>query len=94
MFWSRRKPKARPCEAEFLGGPFDGVQVSRTELAEGVAMPVSRNVLRMFAGDFDGRPTPATSVAYYRLVNANGRWRYEYVGAQSARRVHLDGWML
>jgi hypothetical protein len=74
-------------EIEFIGGPYDGYrQVLTTplnELAEIVALPVSRDIVRLFDGEARGLGAPTTSVAVYQLEVSSNKCRHRFVGAAS-----------
>ena len=74
-------------EIEFVGGPYDGHrQVLTTppgELAEIVALPVSRDIFRLLHGETHGPVEPFTSVAVYQLEVLPTRLRHRFVGAAS-----------
>jgi hypothetical protein len=79
-----------------VGGPFDGykheVSFLPNELALTVTLPVNRNVLRMLEGERRGPRAPATSIAIYELEEADETWRYQYLGATSAKQLQLEDW--
>jgi hypothetical protein len=74
-------------EIEFVGGPYDGHrQVLSTplgELAEIVALPVSRDIFRLLHGKTRGPVESITSVAVYQLEVLPTRLRHRFVGAAS-----------
>jgi hypothetical protein len=83
---------------EFVGGPFDGykheVSFLPDELATTVTLPVNGNVLRMLDGERRGPRAPATSVAIYELENTESTWKYQYLGATSAKQLQLEDWQV
>jgi hypothetical protein len=94
MWWNRGKTKPKGFQTEFVRGPYDGLEVMCPVLADAVAMPVSRNVLRRMAGDFTGEPSPVSTLAVYRLCKKDNRSRYEYLGSLPTSRLHLEKWSL
>jgi hypothetical protein len=68
---------------QFLGGPFDGhVQAVRLPpncLAKLVALPVSREIFQMLAGQRPAPRTPVTSEALYQLEEMGSQPCYRFL---------------
>ncbi|HVX64808.1 MAG TPA: hypothetical protein VHC19_29590 [Pirellulales bacterium] len=79
---------------EFIGGPFDGhrqaLSIPADSLADTVALPVSRNIFQLLAGQPNAPMAPATSVAIYELEVINDRRRYYFLGATSAAQPFAE----
>ena len=85
---------ATPYEIEFIGGPFDGhrqtVSIPVASLADTVALPVSRNIFRLLAGQSSMPGDAATSIAIYELEELHGRQRYYFLGATSSSQPFAE----
>jgi hypothetical protein len=81
-------------EVEFLGGPFDGLQMEIADPLESLGLPVNRRIIAGVTGRARQKPLPVTSVAYYLLIEQEGRYRYCYLASESARELALDDWRL
>lgn len=72
---------------EFIGGPYDGYRQTLAtpfgELAEIVALPVSRDIYRLLDGETRGQGVPITSVAVYQLEKSGNSWRHRFLGGAS-----------
>jgi hypothetical protein len=88
------KPEAKIRHVEFVCGPYDGLHVMSLKLADAVALPVNPNLLRRVSGDPSGEPSPVSALAFYRLHSEGNRNRYEYVASVSAKRFHMDQWIV
>ena len=94
MLNNSRHNSTRAFNVEFLGGPFDGMQVNVPELEDGLAMPISENTLLKACGAPEERPSRPSSVAFYQLVHQCGRWGYRHIGSTSAHQADLEGWLV
>lgn len=88
-------PASTPAETtviSFLGGPFDGAKmVCNATLAETLVLPVNTNMLLRAQGEKAAQPEPPTSLALYRLQDANPA-RYRFVRSQAADKARLGEW--
>jgi hypothetical protein len=48
----------------------------------------------MLDGERRGPRAPATSVAIYELENTESTWKYQYLGATSAKQLQLEDWQV